>query len=67
MLSYGLPDEKQAGFFWRKRLFSVKNLWLQKIGRHKGYPMRTYYGVIYNGDYSEHFPIYAEVIKAVKN
>jgi hypothetical protein len=30
---------------------------IEKNGKYKGYPKRTYNGIEYNGGYSDHFPV----------
>ena len=38
---------------------------IQKQGRYKGYPMRTYDYSIYMGGYSDHFPTYITLLRPV--
>lgn len=51
--------------FWKARVFNPSYL-TSKKGRYKGYPFRTYAGGSYTGGYSDHFPVYAYLIKEVK-
>jgi hypothetical protein len=67
MFSYGWLDKKQSGFFFHQAHIFNKQFMVTKTGRYKGYPMRTYDGVIYNGGYSDHFPTYGILLKEVKN
>lgn len=39
---------------------------MQKEGRFKGYPFRTYVGDTYMGGYSDHFPVYIKILKEIK-
>lgn len=65
MLSYGWLTEKQKGFFFKGAHIFSKQFMVAKTGKYKGYPMRTYDGVVYNGGYSDHFPTYCVLLKAV--
>jgi len=51
--SYGL---------WKARVFQPSYL-KTKEGRYRGYPFRTYAGGRYQGGYSDHFPVYAFLIR----
>jgi len=51
--SYGL---------WRARVFQPPYLKTTE-GRYRGYPFRTYAGGRYQGGYSDHFPVYAFLIR----
>ncbi len=65
MLSYGWLDEHQNGFFLKDARIFSKQYMVTKTGKYKGYPMRTYDGVIYNGGYSDHFPTYCVLLKPI--
>lgn len=63
ILSDGLLDERQEGYqFYKVRIHSPRYL-LQKHGRFKGYPFRTFGGNEYLGGYSDHFPVYIFMVK----
>ncbi|MDX1334055.1 MAG: endonuclease/exonuclease/phosphatase family protein [Robiginitalea sp.] len=47
---------------WRARVFQPAYLKTRE-GRYRGYPFRTYAGGRYQGGYSDHFPVYAFLIK----
>lgn len=47
---------------WRARVFQPAYLKTRE-GRYRGYPFRTYAGGRYQGGYSDHFPVYALLIK----
>ena len=66
MLSSGFLKRETFGFFFKKAHIFNRNFMVTKTGRFKGYPMRTYDGVIYNGGYSDHFPTYCVMLKEVK-
>jgi hypothetical protein len=50
--------------FWKAAVYSPSYL-IDKTGQYKGYPLRTYAGGNYIGGYSDHFPVYIHLIKAV--
>ena len=58
--------EKEGGSyrFWKANVFTAPYLFSKK-GKYKGYPFRTYAGGNYTGGYSDHFPVYMYLIKAV--
>ena len=56
-----LPDQYR---FWKAGVYSPSYL-IDKKGQYKGYPLRTYAGGNYIGGYSDHFPVYIHLIKAV--
>jgi hypothetical protein len=63
MISYGFLDQKQKGFFYQKAAVFNRDFMIQKTGRYKGYPLRTYDGGVYNHGYSDHFPTYIVLLK----
>lgn len=65
VVSYPFLDKKQSGFFFQKASIYKKEFMLQKSGRYKGYPMRTYDYSIYVGGYSDHFPTYITLLRPV--
>ncbi|WP_445383796.1 endonuclease/exonuclease/phosphatase family protein [Robiginitalea sp. IMCC43444] len=48
--------------FWKAGIFSPAYL-RTRSGRYRGYPYRTYAGGTYQGGFSDHFPVYAFLIK----
>lgn len=50
--------------FWKAGVYHPTYL-IDKKGQYKGYPLRTYAGGNYIGGYSDHFPVYIHLIKAV--
>jgi endonuclease/exonuclease/phosphatase family metal-dependent hydrolase len=66
MLSYGLVNPKAGGYqYFRTRIFNEPYL-VQKTGHFKGYPFRSYAGGEYLGGYSDHFPVYVVLVKALE-
>ncbi|RMF26059.1 MAG: endonuclease/exonuclease/phosphatase family protein [Bacteroidetes bacterium] len=62
LVSYGLL-QPEAGFrYLRARVFRPDYL-VQKTGRYKGYPFRTFSGDNYIGGYSDHFPVYLLLVR----
>lgn len=63
ILSSGLLDKADGGYFhYQTEIFNKKFL-VQKSGRYKGYPRRTFSGGKYVGGYSDHFPVFVYLIK----
>jgi len=64
-LSYALSQRDEEGyFFYKANIFNKKYL-RQRTGRFQGYPFRTFVGDSYLGGYSDHFPVYVYLVKAV--
>ncbi len=59
-------EKNQAGFFFKEARIFKKEFMIQKSGRYKGYPFRTYDFGRYVGGYSDHFPTYLVLYKEVK-
>lgn len=59
-------EKNQAGFFFKEARIFKKEFMIQKSGRYKGYPLRTYDFGRYIGGYSDHFPTYLILYKEVK-
>jgi hypothetical protein len=66
IVSSGWLNKNQAGFFYQKSNIFMKDFMVQKTGKYKGYPKRTWDWAIYNGGYSDHFPTYITLLKEVK-
>jgi hypothetical protein len=66
IISSGFLDQKQSGYFFKEPIIFKRDYMLQKTGRFKGYPFRTFNGSVYAGGYSDHFPTYIVLLKAVK-
>lgn len=60
-----VAEDKSSYRFYRAFVFNKPYL-LQKDGRFKGYPYRTFVGDTFKGGYSDHFPVYLFVIKEVE-
>lgn len=67
MISYGYLNKDQVGYFYKAAHIFNREYMVTKTGKYKGYPMRTYDGMLYNGGYSDHFPTYTVLLKEVKN
>ena len=63
IVSSGGVDKNQTGYRFHKAVIFNKEFMVQKTGKYKGYPMRTYSGSVYNGGYSDHFPTYLILVK----
>ena len=57
-----MTDEEREAFL--TNIFNERYL-QQKTGKFKGYPFRTFAGGSYLGGYSDHFPVYIYLLKAI--
>jgi len=66
IVSQGLlgPD-KSTWKYYNARVYN-KNYMKQKDGAYAGYPLRTFAGGVYMNGYSDHFPVYVNLVKEVK-
>lgn len=48
--------------FYKAQVFNSSFL-VQKDGQYKGYPLRTYVGTVFQGGFSDHFPVYVLIVK----
>ncbi len=65
MISPGLLNDEDNKFhFWKSGIYS-REFMKNKKGRYKGYPKRTFAGGEFLGGYSDHFPTYIIIIKAI--
>lgn len=60
-----LLSTKQDGLFFHKAIIFKEPRMLQKSGRFKNYPLRTFGGSEYKNGYSDHFPVVAYFLKKV--
>lgn len=63
ILSYGLTEKEQEDYQLYKAGIFSENYLIQKTGHFKGYPFRTFGGSLYQGGYSDHFPVYCVLVK----
>lgn len=56
-------DKEDDGYFYYKANIFNKKFLVQRRGRYKGYPYRTYSGSTYQGGYSDHYPVYTLLLK----
>jgi len=66
IISEGLLNKDEDGFYFADAHIFKKDFLVQKTGRFKGYPKRTYNFNKYVGGYSDHFPTYIVFLKEVK-
>jgi hypothetical protein len=66
ILSPGWLNKEQKGFFYHSAHIFNESFMVQKTGRFKNYPKRTWDGTTYNYGYSDHFPVYITVYKTAK-
>lgn len=48
--------------FYKSQVFNSSFL-VQKDGQYKGYPLRSYVGTVFQGGFSDHFPVYVMIVK----
>ena len=65
IVSSGLTKKKQPGYHYYKAIVYNKPYLIQKKGRYKGYPFRTFDFDNYMGGYSDHLPVYLFLVKEV--
>ncbi|MEL6865855.1 MAG: endonuclease/exonuclease/phosphatase family protein [Bacteroidota bacterium] len=65
ILSSGLLNKDTKGYQYYKASVFNKKFLIQKTGSFKGYPWRTFAGGQYLKGYSDHFPVYLYLIKAI--
>jgi hypothetical protein len=58
-------DKNQAGYYFKFAQIHQNGSMIESSGRYRGYPMRTWDGNNYRGGFSDHFPTYLVVLKAV--
>jgi endonuclease/exonuclease/phosphatase family metal-dependent hydrolase len=61
-----IKDDYSNWTFYKAFIYN-KPFLMQKEGRFKGYPFRTFVGNTYQGGYSDHFPAYMYLIRELKN
>ena len=52
-------------FFWKAGIFNPPFL-VSREGPYRGYPKRTYAAGVYQGGFSDHFPVFVYLIKKVE-
>ncbi len=58
IVSHGLVDNSDEGLQFVAASIFKKNYLVQKFGQYKGYPKRTFDGDVYQGGFSDHFPVF---------
>ncbi len=66
IMTQGWLDTEQSGYFFQKAVIFSRPFMIQRSGRYKGYPFRTYDFSKYMGGYSDHFPVYVVLLKKAK-
>ncbi|NCF42825.1 MAG: endonuclease/exonuclease/phosphatase family protein [Bacteroidetes bacterium] len=61
-----LTPSESHWYFWRAGIFNQPFL-INKKGRYKGYPFRSFAGGRFTNGYSDHFPVYALLLKKLAN
>ena len=60
-----LKAKKNSWQFWKAGIYN-KPFLINKEGRYKGYPFRSFTSGRFTGGYSDHFPVYAYLIREVR-
>lgn len=63
ILNYPLVEPNATGYRYYRTHIHNPNYLIQKKGRYKGYPFRTFDFDNYMGGYSDHFPVYVYLVK----
>lgn len=63
VLTQPFLKKEQKGFFFQKAVIFNRPFMVQKSGRYRGYPLRTFDYDIYMKGYSDHFPVYVVLLK----
>lgn len=66
MISGAWLDKNQKGFFYQNATVFNADFLIQKTGKFKNYPKRTWDGISYNYGYSDHFPVFITLYKRVE-
>ena len=66
MISGAWLDKNQKGFFFQNATVFNADFLIQKTGKFKNYPKRTWDGITYNYGYSDHFPVFIILYKRVE-
>lgn len=66
MISGAWLDKNQKGFFYQNATVFNADFLIQKTGKFKNYPKRTWDGITYNYGYSDHFPVFITLYKRVE-
>ena len=67
IVSSSLLKKRQSGYRFHKAAVFNKPYLIQKTGRYKGYPYRTFDFDNYIAGYSDHFPVYLFLVKEIAN
>lgn len=65
VISCGWLPKNQNGYFYQGAHIFSKDFMIQKTGKYKGYPKRTWDFNIYNAGYSDHFPTYITILREI--
>lgn len=66
LVSNGLMDKQQEGFYFYKSEIFNKSYLIQKTGQYRGYPYRSFINGRFSGGYSDHLPVLIYLVKEIK-
>ncbi|MFK7798769.1 MAG: endonuclease/exonuclease/phosphatase family protein, partial [Aureispira sp.] len=67
LLSQSFLPKSQDGYYFYKNAIFNKSYLINKGGRFKGYPFRTFSYGKYIGGFSDHLPVCVYLVKKIKN
>lgn len=65
LINYPLVNPKAEGYQYYRAYIHNPSYLIQKKGRYKGYPFRTFDFDNYMGGFSDHYPVYVYLVKEV--
>ena len=65
LLSQGFLGDDHSSFSYYKAHIFNKGFLIQKDGRYKGYPYRSFAAGTWQGGYSDHFPVYVVLMREI--
>jgi predicted extracellular nuclease len=66
IISEGMRDKKNFDWIFESSEAFKPNYLIEKEGKNKGWPFRTYRGIKYQGGYSDHLPVFCNIIVSPK-
>jgi hypothetical protein len=63
IVSPALTGKDFSSYIFYKAVVFNSQFLIQKDGQYKGYPLRSYVGTVFQGGFSDHFPVYVIIAK----
>ena len=61
LVSGNFMNQKKSGWHWIKANIFKDDFMIEKYGRYKGYPKRTWNNIFFQNGFSDHFPTYIKL------